>query len=47
MGNNGQCVKGNNCTFRHDMNKRELTPQKQELQEKVNCMSDSREFQGV
>ena len=22
MGNNGQCVKGNNCSFRHDMDKR-------------------------
>ena len=22
MGNNGQCMKGDNCSFRHDINKR-------------------------
>ena len=22
MGNHGQCVKGDNCSFRHDVNKR-------------------------
>ena len=27
MGNHGQCVKGDNCSFRHDMNKRgKVTP---------------------
>ena len=48
---NGQCVKGNNCSFRHDMNKRgksspsNPSPNSLELQNEVNCMNDSKDFQ--